>query len=45
MTALKKDNNDLEKENRQLKDKLDDLYFLNQKLDEALRMANDKIKL
>eukprot|EP00347_Sterkiella_histriomuscorum_P014655 403360054 len=44
MTTLKKENTDLHKENSQLKDKLDDLYFLNQKLDEALRMANDKSK-
>jgi hypothetical protein len=29
MTALKKENMDLEKENQALRDKLDELYFLN----------------
>lgn len=29
MTTMKKENNDMERENRQLKDKLNDLYFLN----------------
>lgn len=43
MTTLKKEKNEVEYENKALREKLDDLYYLNQKLDEALRMANDKI--
>lgn len=44
MTTMKKENNDMVRENSQLKSKLNDLYFLNQKLDEALRNANERIK-
>ena len=44
MTALKKENMDLEKDNQALKEKLDELYFLNQKLDEFLRNAHEKLK-
>lgn len=43
MTTLKREKTEIENENHHLKNKLDDLYFLNQKLDEALRQANTKI--
>lgn len=33
MTALKRDKIEIEKERNQLKEKLDDYYFLNQKMD------------
>lgn len=43
MTTLKKEKNDIERECSYLKEKLDDFMFLNQKLDEALKAANDKV--
>lgn len=43
MTTLKKETNDLQRENQKLKEKVDDLYFLNQKLDQALKHANEKM--
>ena len=42
MTVLKRENTELSQENQRLKEKLDDMYFLNQKMDEALRAANEK---
>lgn len=36
---------ELEQENRSLREKIDDLYYLNQKLDEALRAANEQTAL
>ena len=35
---------EFEKENKELKEKNDELYFLNKKLDEFLRNANEKLK-
>lgn len=43
MTTLKKEKTDLERECAHLREKLDDFVFLNQKLDEALKNANDKL--
>jgi FtsZ-binding cell division protein ZapB len=42
MTTLKKEKNDLEREYQYLKDKNEDLYFLNEKLNEALKSVNEK---
>jgi predicted nuclease with TOPRIM domain len=43
LTTIKKEKNELESECQFLKERLDELYSLNQQLEEALRQANDKI--
>ena len=43
MTTLKKEKTEIEREVHRLKEKLDEFYFINKKLNEALTAANKKI--
>ena len=44
MTNLKREKNEMEREYLNMKEKLDDYFFMNQKLDETLKAANEKIQ-